>query len=146
MVLFEHTEAHTFDTSNLLGSSDLDRSRLAIPLITILCNPRIFAYQVIFAYLELYLRAFFQEWLWLTGFFLRAQLKVAKARGAHLDETLKVISTQLARAGEHLDQSPWRGLTELTNRNGEFCPFSSPTQAWSFATLLELLYETEVLV
>ena len=70
---------------------------------------------------------------------------MAKLRGAQrdVDETWNVITTQLARAGEHVDQSPWRGLTELTNENGEYCSFSSPTQAWSFATLLEILYETQ---
>lgn len=83
------------------------------------------------------------EWLWLTGFFWKAKWNMAKARGAlDIEETLNLVSAQLARAGEHLDQSPWRGLTELTNKNGEYCSFSSPTQAWSFATLLEILHET----
>ncbi len=38
-------------------------------------------------------------------------------------------------------RSPWKGLPELTNENGQHCPFSCETQAWSIATVLEALYD-----
>lgn len=38
-------------------------------------------------------------------------------------------------------RSPWKGLPELTNENGQHCPFSCETQAWSLATVLEVLYD-----
>lgn len=38
-------------------------------------------------------------------------------------------------------ESVWAGLTELTNKDGEVCNDSSPTQAWSSACLLDLFYD-----
>ena len=38
-------------------------------------------------------------------------------------------------------RSPWKGLPELTNENGQSCLFSCETQAWSIATVLEVLHD-----
>lgn len=40
---------------------------------------------------------------------------------------------------QHLRTSPWQGLTELTNQDGNPCSASCPTQAWSAATILQAL-------
>lgn len=50
------------------------------------------------------------------------------------------INQLLATHYEHLAQSEWFGLPELTNSNGSHCPHSCTIQAWSHATLLELLH------
>lgn len=46
----------------------------------------------------------------------------------------------LAKHYEHIRTSPWRGLPELTNKDGAFCSGSCPTQAWSVATILEVFF------
>jgi len=38
-------------------------------------------------------------------------------------------------------RSSWKGLPELTNENGQYCPFSCETQAWSLAAVLEILHD-----
>lgn len=85
------------------------------------------------------------EWLWCTGFFLRAFLKFDLARKAQLGskasgavETFQQISRRLTGHRQWIRTSHWYGLTELTNKGGEFCHDSSPTQAWSTATLIDL--------
>lgn len=39
---------------------------------------------------------------------------------------------------KHFWHSEWAGLTELTNKDGDICNDSSPTQAWSAACLLDI--------
>lgn len=84
------------------------------------------------------------EWLWCTGFFLRAFLKFDLARKAlkggdkSAMETFQQISRRLTGHRQWIRDSKWFGLTELTNRSGEYCHDSSPTQAWSTATLMDL--------
>ena len=53
------------------------------------------------------------------------------------------VSEVLCRHADHLETSSWRGLPELTNSNGSFCPGSNPTQAWSMATVLEVVYDMQ---
>jgi glycogen debranching enzyme len=64
------------------------------------------------------------EWLWPTGFFLRALLKfdLRRRKGPEeRTEAFQQITRRLVGCKEQIVDSPWAGLTELTNRNGAFC-------------------------
>ncbi|GFP57849.1 glycogen debranching enzyme [Trichoderma asperellum] len=81
------------------------------------------------------------EWLWPTGFFLRALLKFDLQRRktpAGRTEAFQQVTRRLAECKRMIRESPWAGLTELTQKNGEHCPDSSPTQAWSAGCLIDL--------
>ncbi|KAM3541963.1 hypothetical protein ARSEF1564_005132 [Beauveria bassiana] len=81
------------------------------------------------------------EWLWPTGFFLRALLKFDLKRRATAEgriEAFQQVTRRLAGCKKMIRESPWAGLTELTQKNGEYCPDSSPTQAWSAGCLIDL--------
>lgn len=80
----------------------------------------------------------FQEWVWPIGFYLRARLYFAEKNNCLKDaiaETYTILTAHL----EEIATSHWRGLPELTNENGAYCSDSCRTQAWSMATLLEIL-------
>ncbi|XP_071756275.1 glycogen debranching enzyme-like [Centroberyx gerrardi] len=82
------------------------------------------------------------EWLWPVGYFLRAKLYFAKKMGKETyDKTVYLVKNILSRHYIHLERSSWKGLPELTNENGQYCPFSCESQAWSIATILEVLYD-----
>ena len=107
------------------------------------------------------------EWLWPTGFFLRALLKFDLMRRTNRAEriaSLQQVTKRLRGCKEALDASAWAGLTELTNKDGTLCLDSvsssramtqmrrttcsptirtcqSPTQAWSAACILELFHD-----
>lgn len=84
------------------------------------------------------------EWLWPTGFFLRALLKfdLMRRKGPQeRTEAFQQITRRLKGCKEAIQSSPWAGLTELTNKNGEFCGDSSPTQAWSAGCLIDLYHD-----
>ncbi|KAK2612738.1 bifunctional 4-alpha-glucanotransferase/amylo-alpha-1,6-glucosidase [Conoideocrella luteorostrata] len=81
------------------------------------------------------------EWLWPTGFFLRALLKfdlMRRTTPAGRVEAFQQVTRRLAGCKKMIQESVWAGLTELTQKNGEYCPDSSPTQAWSAGCLIDL--------
>ncbi|CAG8579233.1 16676_t:CDS:2, partial [Acaulospora colombiana] len=81
------------------------------------------------------------EWLWITGYFLRAyfHFDTQVGRGKNdPNETVHAITRHLLPHRSIIETSPWAGLPELTNKDGAECPFACPTQAWSSATLLDL--------
>ncbi|XP_033960867.1 glycogen debranching enzyme isoform X2 [Pseudochaenichthys georgianus] len=82
------------------------------------------------------------EWLWPVGYFLRAKLYFAKKQGEEsYAKTVTMVKNVLSRHYTHLERSPWKGLPELTNESGQFCPFSCESQAWSLSTVLEVLFD-----
>lgn len=69
------------------------------------------------------------EWLWPTGFFLRALLKFDLMRRGRDDaegrtEAFQQVTRRLIACKEMIQRSPWAGLTELTQKGGEECPDS----------------------
>ncbi|KAK6864383.1 hypothetical protein PG995_000911 [Apiospora arundinis] len=82
------------------------------------------------------------EWLWPTGFFLRALLKFDLIRRQDSKEgrveAFQQVTRRLQGCKEMIQASPWAGLQELTQKNGEYCGDSSPTQAWSAGCLIDL--------
>lgn len=82
-----------------------------------------------------------QEWLWVIGYFLRARLKFARLSGATVEDTVSSIHRFIGNHAQALRDSPWQGLPELTNKDGAECSDSCPVQAWSMATLLDILYD-----
>lgn len=64
------------------------------------------------------------EWLWPTGFFLRALLKFDLMRQTSAEgrtEAFQQVTRRLAGCKSMIQESPWAGLTELTQKNGEYC-------------------------
>ncbi|XP_028289153.1 glycogen debranching enzyme-like [Parambassis ranga] len=82
------------------------------------------------------------EWLWPVGYFLRAKLYFAKKLGGETyDRTVDLVKNILSHHAAHLDRSPWKGLPELTNENGQHCPFSCESRSTSIAAVLEVMYD-----
>ena len=64
------------------------------------------------------------EWLWPLGFFLRAFLKFDHLRRNTPEERIESfqqVTRRLKGCREMIRETPWAGLTELTNMNGAFC-------------------------
>lgn len=79
-----------------------------------------------------------QEWVWPIGFYLRARLIFAEKNDC-LKETIAETYAILTAHLREIETSHWRGLPELTNESGSYCSDSCRTQAWSMATVLEVL-------
>ncbi|CAK9441370.1 uncharacterized protein LODBEIA_P52380 [Lodderomyces beijingensis] len=85
------------------------------------------------------------EWVWCFGYFLRAFLlfNFTEAEGGQ-EPSLELFTALNNRIQGHIKwirESAWAGLTELTNKDGQFCGDSSPSQAWSTSCLLDLYYD-----
>lgn len=64
------------------------------------------------------------EWVWQRGFYLRALLHFDLLRRKSPEEKIESfqqVTRRLDGCKKSLRESPWKGLTELTNRNGEHC-------------------------
>lgn len=64
------------------------------------------------------------EWVWQRGYFLRALLHFDLVRCKTAEERIEAfqqITRRLDGCKKALRKSPWKGLTELTNKNGEHC-------------------------
>ncbi|KAJ5887595.1 Glycogen debranching enzyme [Penicillium taxi] len=88
------------------------------------------------------------EWVWQRGYYLRALLHFDLLRRKTPEERIESfqqITQRLDGCKKALRESPWKGLTELTNKNGEYCADSSPTQTWSAGCLLDLYYDASKL-
>ena len=90
------------------------------------------------------------EWVWCTGYFLRAFLYfnfLTNPRACNRPKSkpssymFQQLYYRLIKHREWIMESPWAGLTELTNKDGALCNDSSPTQAWSSGCILDLFYD-----
>jgi glycogen debranching enzyme len=64
------------------------------------------------------------EWVWQRGYFLRALLHfdlLRRKTAEERTESFQQITRRLDGCKKALRESPWKGLTELTNKNGEHC-------------------------
>lgn len=87
----------------------------------------------------------FQEWVWPMGYFLRARLHFASLIGDK-NELLRVVGSTEAIISRHFVEAStnhWRGLPELTNKDGAYCKHSCRTQAWSASSIIEVCVQSE---
>jgi len=64
------------------------------------------------------------EWVWQRGYYLRALLHFDLLRRKTPEERIESfqqVTRRLDGCKKALRESPWKGLTELTNKNGEHC-------------------------
>lgn len=64
------------------------------------------------------------EWIWPTGYFLRALLRFDLMRRSTPQEKLESfqqVTQRLAGCKEAIKDSPWKGLAELTQKDGAHC-------------------------
>ncbi|KAK5982124.1 hypothetical protein GCK32_003796 [Trichostrongylus colubriformis] len=87
------------------------------------------------------------EWLWVAGSYLRARLAIGRLLGgSEWTAAQKEVQQRLGNYYQHIRESPWSSLPELTNSNGSVCGGSCPAQAWSVGTVLDsCLYFVDLL-
>ncbi|KZT10101.1 glycoside hydrolase family 133 protein [Laetiporus sulphureus 93-53] len=86
------------------------------------------------------------EWGWPLGYFLRAYLYFDTLVGAGKNDstdTLHRLHRSILASRRHIQNDPWAGLPELTNKDGELCRDSCNTQAWSASTMLDFLEDVQ---
>ena len=86
------------------------------------------------------------EWIWPRGFFLRAFLKFDLLRRRTPEEKLETyqqVTKRLHGCMDMIADTPWAGLTELTNYKGSFCGDSCPSQAWSAGCIIDLFHDAQ---
>eukprot|EP00158_Paraphelidium_tribonemae_P007656 Partr_v1_DN28316_c0_g1_i2_m78910 putative Glycogen debranching enzyme len=81
------------------------------------------------------------EWLWIAGYFVRAMMLFTPAEKKKSLEFRNGLYALLLEHRQAIERNPWAGLPELTNDQGSFCRDSCPTQAWSAAVVLDILYD-----
>ncbi|KAG8039804.1 hypothetical protein G9C98_000533 [Cotesia typhae] len=87
------------------------------------------------------------EWLWPVGYFLRARLHFAALVGGdeELERTIHSTEAIISRHFTEASTNHWRGLPELTNKDGAYCRDSCRSQAWSASAIIEVLEEVNKL-
>lgn len=78
------------------------------------------------------------EWCWCLGYFLRAYVIFNHKKDGNL---LVKLNSKIQSHIKWIKESEWAGLTELTNKDGDLCGDSSPSQAWSTSCLLDLFFD-----
>jgi len=85
------------------------------------------------------------EWVWVTGYFLRARLRTAWILRDKMPDiwpgTVLEVKQALSKHWAHMQESKWKSLPELTNKDGAHCGDSCPAQAWSVACILEAVHD-----
>ena len=87
--------------------------------------------------------------MWPVGYFLRAKLHFSqhqKNQSNLFGATKGRVQQILTKHHREVMTSVWRGIPELTNKNGAHCKDSCPTQAWSMGCILEVLYDLDKLI
>lgn len=80
------------------------------------------------------------EWVWVVGYFLQAKyLFTQKLSNVESKHEIRFIFDVIGRLAEHMAESEWKGIPELTNENGKPCEGSCHVQAWSVSGILGFL-------
>ncbi|KAJ1969010.1 bifunctional 4-alpha-glucanotransferase/amylo-alpha-1,6-glucosidase, partial [Dimargaris xerosporica] len=86
------------------------------------------------------------EWVWCMGYYLQASLRFAGPTSHHRTAPHQLSHGEVHRLHQLLlthktmiATTPFAGLPELTNADGQHCADSCPTQAWSAGTILTFL-------